>query len=559
MFDLMAMAVFLGVVIFVHELGHFTVAKLVGIKVLKFSLGFGKPLLQYKYGDTVYCISQLPLGGFVRMLGEDPADRAENESDRGRAFHEKPLWARAAVIFAGPGMSLAFGVFAFFVYFGWGQPMLPKVEIGIVMPGRPAALAGIQPGDLVISADGKRIRRFEDEFKPAIGRSAGKSVVLQIERQTATGIEKKNITVVPQQRMATGPLGFPEPEGQIGVAIGAMSSLVAPLAESPAAHAGVQAFDRIASIDGKPVRRWYEVERALTASENRPVALVLERDHEEQRGPFLLHTPEKISVTVTPGAKGYGLVSAQLAVIMVQPKSVGARIGLQPKDRIAGAKDAAGHVTLFDNVFDLGDTIERLADTPRFTLLVDRDGKRVELPIEAPKRTEKTDEFKQKRKSFSLGAALGREIVEPDPVKNDESLGDALRLATARSWQLASVLGSLPGALFHKKVSFGDTVGGPILIFDLARKAARRGWQAFLSMMALISLELGIINLLPVPVLDGGHLLFTAIEAVKRRPLSEKTRIYANYVGLALLMSLMLFAISNDVRRYWSDFIALFS
>lgn len=345
--------ILLGVLIFVHELGHFILAKLSGVRVLKFSLGFGPKLIGKKIGDTEYLISMLPLGGYVKPLGESP-DEEIAEADKPYALNNQSIPKRFAILAAGSVFNLIFAFFLFSGIYMAGMPMLTPL-IGSVLEDSPALKAGLRQGDLVTSVNGNQVELW-DELSQLIESSSGQPLELGIRR----GSEQIQVSVNPQQTDSKNLLGEP-----------------------------VQAY----------------------------------------------------------------------------------KIGISP----AGGEE--GQIV----------------------------------------------------KSYNPVAALWK------------------GLADTAKWSKLTLLGL--GVLIKSPVERRKDIGGPLLIGKLAGDFARVGFQSFVLLMAMISVNLGVLNLLPVPILDGGHLFFLLIEAVKGSPVSVKMMEAAQQVGLILLLSLMAFVFYNDITR----------
>ncbi|HEY1088224.1 MAG TPA: RIP metalloprotease RseP, partial [Archangium sp.] len=228
-------AIFLGVLVTVHEAGHFFAAKWAGVKVLKFSIGFGPKLFSFRRGETEYQIAALPLGGFVAMAGQHPGD--DVEEDMGRTFLGAPWWKRVIILLAGPGANLIFPVIAlFFVYLGDSTEFTPRV--GAVEPGSPAAVAGLRPGDLITKIDGTSIRTFTELSKIA-GASADKQLTLTVDRQG----KEEVIQVTPANVETLGMIEV-QRKGRIGISLAEQAAVLGVPADSSAAQAGLKTFDR---------------------------------------------------------------------------------------------------------------------------------------------------------------------------------------------------------------------------------------------------------------------------------------------------------------------------
>ncbi len=349
---ILAAIVLFGLIIFVHELGHFLSAKLVRVKVLKFSIGFGPKLIGKKYGDTEYLISSIPFGGYVKMLGESSEDDIQEEEKK-YSFSSQPVWKRSVIVFLGPLFNFLFAIVIFVFIFLYGLPVLLP-EIGDVLPNTPAQRARLAKGDTIISIDGSQIAQW-DEMTKIIHASPGKTLNLKIRR---------NNKVIP--------------------------------------------------------------------------------------------------LTITPERK-------KVQDIFGQDKEVGL-IGIKPS----------------------GDTFTRKSN-----------------------------------------------------------LTESLINSVKRTWEL-TVLTIVAVVKLIQRVIPMNTIGGPIMIFQMAGEQASMGVLNFFVFMAIINVNLGVLNLLPIPILDGGHILFLCIEAIRRKPIEEKVMGIAQRVGLALILLIMVFALYNDIVRIFT-------
>jgi regulator of sigma E protease len=446
---LLALIVVLGVLIFVHEAGHFLAAKWAGIYVHRFSLGLGPPIpwLTFRRGETEYSISWLPLGGYVKMASREE-DIGSSALEGGaparpvppdRVFEAKPVSVRMVVILAGVTMNalFAWAVFAFLVYKN-GRQIDPVTVVGRVVeeavPPEAEALKRLETGARIVRINSDTVKSW-DEISSAIVNTPdpeirieladGSHIVLPI-HPDALEARLKAAQALQPFRVAV--------VGQV-------------LPDKPASRAGVQEGDTIVAINGQPVRQWYELLELLQANPGRKLKVEVARGG--QRRTFDI----KPYVDTIPGPDG-------------KPRAVG-RIGV-----------AVG----------TGFISEQLT--------------------------------------------LGQAIVEGG------------RATVRASTQIVRTV----RGLFSGRIS-GRTVGGPILIGQLAGESARLGLDTFLGFMALISINLAILNLLPIPVLDGGQFLFLLAEALIRRPLPMKLRERLTTVGLVLIVLLMGLAFSNDIRR----------
>jgi len=430
MTTLISFIIVLGVLIFIHELGHFAVAKACGVGVEKFSLGFGPKLVGVKYGETEYRISLLPLGGYVKMVGEAPGEEVSNEL-REKSFTYKPVWKRSLIVAAGPAMNLVLAIALLPVIFMIGIQLpvyLDKpAEVGFVVPDEPAHKAGVMAGDTIVAFDGKEVRHWED-LLTQLAMNPSKTVSLAVDRDG----QRVETAITPDASEHTG-AGY-------GGMYPPMKPVIGDVASGyPAKEAGIQAGDTIISIDGVEIKHWAELESAIHKAEKK-IKLVLLRDGRE------------LTFEVTP---------------MYNEDSKVHLIGISRQEDL--------------EVRQYGFT-----------------------------------------ESISKGVASGIDMTG----------------------KLFVVIKGLVLGEYSLK-----TLGGPIMIAQVAGKAAESGLSDLLSLVAFLSLQLGIINLFPIPVLDGGHIVFFGLEAIKGKPLSEKFMAVAQQVGIALLIGLMVLVTWNDILR----------
>lgn len=533
-----------GLLVAVHELGHFTAAKALGVRVLRFSLGFGPPIVRLRGRETEYQIGAVPLGGYVRLLGEDPSDPVAPE-DRGRSFADKPLWKRLVVVFAGPAANLLFPLVIYFTFF-FGHHELPAAVIGDVLSGGPAAQAGIEPGDRVLEINGDEVRTWED-LEDTIDRSAGKSLRLKLRRAD------KDIYafVTPRQRVIRTRTGEKTEQGLIGVTQAPFAPIVGVVdPTSPAGRAGLRTGDRVMSVDGRAVASFGELERAL-GTRPRRVLLAYLRGRAAPPGfaEVRLYEPgtaDLIPETAARRQAWSGIASSEFFVAAVEPGSPAEAAGLRRGDVLVALDgEPVRHWNQLDQ--------ELLADPDRrFRLTWQRAGAAGVETFEAEMRQERrrvTDEYGQDYTVTVFGAANDFRLGRGEMVPIDSRFAYAASHAAVRTGETIALMARGLVALIHGKLP-RDTVGGPIMMYRMASVSGEKGWDAFLMMLALISINLGLINLLPIPVLDGGHLLMFAIEAIRRRRLPSRVREAVVMVGLAIIVGITVLALKNDIVRY---------
>lgn len=431
----------LGILIFVHELGHFLMAKRARVGVLKFSLGFGPKLVGVKRGETEYLISALPLGGYVKMVGEDPSDPSPEAADPQRSFAKKSVGTRALIVLAGPLANFVLPILIFWAIFAVvGQTYFVPV-IGTPEPGSPAALGGLQAGDRIQVLNGVPVDRWED-VAAAVQTSRGGPLAMRVLRDGRT----LEVRVEPRARKSRDMFGQEVDAWDLGLHPLVPTRIGQVIPGHVAQQAGLRSGDRIVALNGAPVHEWEQLAKGIHASPGRPVRLTVERDGQQL---VLEVTPRPTKQSGPRGEEEIGL------------------IGIAP------------------------------APESRYRRL--------------------------------------------DPVS-------ALGAGAAKTFDMSILIVQGVAKLIQGKIA-AETIGGPILIGQMAGEVAQRGFLELLTFTALLSINLAILNLLPIPVLDGGHLLFAVIEWLRGTPVSLRKREIAQQVGIVLLVALMVFATYNDLFR----------
>jgi len=445
MTTIVSFVVVLGILILVHEFGHFIVARLAGVGVERFSVGFGKVIWRYRGKETEYCLSAVPLGGYVKMMGDDENPLEGGGSgvvDAARSFNTKPLAARFLIVFAGPAMNcvLAMVIFAA-VFMILGRPVSPAV-VGRVVEGGPAAQAGLRTFDRVVAVDGRPVQYWEDVLK-VVQDLRGETIQLTIE---SDGRERK-VGVTPAKTQVRDLFGDERDVWDLGARPFAPPVIGEALPGLPADRAGLKSGDRIVDVEGAPMRTWDDLAEVIHGRPGQPTRLSVKRGS------------ETLTVSVTPNA----------------------------------AKDRGP------------------------------DGKDVEVG------------------RIGIGPLAATLFVRSNPVT---AMWEGV-VRTAEVTELTAV------GLYKIAVGQLDrkNIGGPIQIAVTAGEQARQGLPSLAFFTAIISVNLFLLNLLPIPMLDGGHLLFFVCEAVLGRPVSLRKREVAQQVGFVLLMLLMVYAVYNDLDR----------
>jgi regulator of sigma E protease len=438
----------IGILVAVHEWGHYIVARMVGVKVLRFSIGFGRPLWMKRYGDdqTEFCLSSIPIGGYVKLL--DERDCAVTLKDQGRALNRQSIPARIAILFAGPGMNFVFAILAYWCMFVTGVPGVKPV-IGAVEPQSVSDRAGLVNGDLVVGVG---------------------------ERAVATW------------------------EGTI-----------------------------LAMLD------------ALLADGDIPLTVAGENG--QKRDVVLLTAGEESNLT-EPGQLFIGLGfqpwSPELPPVIdeITPNGPAERAGMRPGDEVIAAAGSA--VTSWPQWVEY----VRAHPNERVDTLVLRDGEQVALSIDIGESESEGDRIGR----IGASVRVSEDLYADMQAERRYGLVEAGPAAISKTWEMMALTVRMTGSMLTGGVSVKN-ISGPINIAQYAGYSATAGLVQFLSFLAIVSISLGILNLLPIPMLDGGQIFYQLLEAVKGSPISERGQIFGQQIGIFFLLLLMSFAFYNDLAR----------
>ena len=533
---LVSFAVLISVIVFFHELGHLLVGKWLGVKAVRFSIGFGPRLFGVQWGETEYRVSLLPLGGYVKFAGDNPLEQLPPE-DRGRGFLEQPPRKKAAIAFAGPAANFLLALILYFAVNASAHRDIAST-VGYVKPGSPAAQGGIQYGDRIVAVDGEKVDGFL-MLQEKIRAHAGEPLTLTVVR----GGERLDVRLTPSVHEETNPIETVK-QGRIGISAAPRIAEIAVTGPAtPAARAGLRTFDLVVKVAGRPVGNYEELSRILPWLRGSVPIEVLRRREVPAPG-ATLWAYEPVQLTLEATGADPGIESADLTLFAVQPGSAAAEAGLRRGDRVL---TMAGTPIVW--WFDEAEAIRRAKGADPFDMTVRRDGKPLTVTVHQHLRTVR-DDAGVRVQVPELGASPDGSIFSAET----ERIWVRYPIGEAVSRSFTETAGAIRGlALGIAKIVSGrissEAIGGPIMIADVARKAADEGWQVFVYVMAMISVNLGLMNLIPLPVLDGFHVLSAGIEGVRRRPLSLRFREIANVVGIALVLGLMLFALRNDAMR----------
>lgn len=443
---ILSLLVALSLLIAVHELGHFLVARWMGVKVLRYSIGFGKPLWQKKSGpdQTEYMVASIPLGGYVKMLDEREGEVPEAELHR--AFNRQPLLKRSAIVMAGPFFNFAFAIVAYWMMFVIGINGIKPI-IGDIAPDSIASAAGLHSGQEILSVDGEATPTWQSAIEAILPKmllnNPVKLTIYEggVSREAMLEFDEVDANSKPQELYKK--LGLNVYQPRIAPVIGKV------VEDSVAEEAGLQSGDKVLLAAGQQVDEWQQLVSIIQAHPDMPLELLIQRDGKEM--------PISLRPQVVQSDKG---------------------------------------------------------------------------PIG----------------KIGAGVYFDRSLFEPLRAELRYDAAAAIPVAWNKTWEMAGLTLRMIGEMIMGRASV-ENISGPIGIAQYAKQSADAGMSHFLKFLGLISVSLGVLNLLPIPVLDGGHLLYYLIEGVIRRPVPERVEAMGQRVGLALILALTVLAIFNDLTR----------
>ncbi len=442
----LALVVALGILVAVHELGHFLVARWVGVKVLRFSIGFGRPLWQRRFGrdQTEYTIATIPLGGYVKMLDEREGEVAEEE--RHRAFNRQTVAKRSAIVVAGPLFNFLFAIFAYWWMFVLGVSGI-KPLLGDIEPGTVAYASGLKSGQEIVAVNSESTPTWQAVVEAVMPKvMLGLPVELTVNEGGLTSDISLNTEALD--------VGEQPEELLIKLGLKLYRPTIEPVIDkvmpgSVAEQAGLRSGDRVTHAARRPVNDWQEMVTIVSDHPGKPLQMKIARDGHE------------FDIELTP-------------------------------EPVKSEQGAVGRI--------------------------------------------------------GASVQIDKSLYQSMMASHKYAPAPALAAAWDKTWDISGLTLKMIGKMLSGSASI-ENLSGPIGIAQYAKSSAGEGFSQFLKFLGLISVSLGILNLLPIPVLDGGHLLFFGIEAVRGRPVSEQTEMLGQRIGLAFILALMILALYNDLVR----------
>ncbi len=541
MISILGFLVILAPLVIVHEFGHFFFARLFNVKAEAFSIGFGPRLLKWQWGETEFRVSLIPLGGYVKLLGEEPGVEL-SAADKSRSLQAALPWKRFFIFLGGPLFNFIFAALVFMVILVLGEPQIANY-VGRIEKGTQAQSVGLVAGDRVLSIDGEPMTYFRD-IAIKIHENPGQGQAWVLER-TSEKNQRLELKITPSVRKGYSQYGEEKDVGEIpglfpyarGIQIGVSNP------QSQAAKLGIQTGDEWVSYNGSEIKNWEQLEKRYAET---PKGTVV--PFEIRRDGKVLAKSFQVAAKKRDLASDFGAFNSELFVKTVVKASPAEKAGLMAGDRVVAfqGKEATSFETVKEQIQNSGEGVT--SGTPKVVMKVERLGKMLSLNIE-PEGKSVRDPSLRKKMAYTIGMMPMLTIMEPPMIL--ERIWNPLKLVSEAVYRMVDYswrnFVSI-GKMFTGDVSLA-TLGGPILIGKIAGDSIERGLIAFLTTMAILSIGLGVLNILPVPVLDGGHILLLGVEVVRGRPLTMRQTEVIQQVGLSLILLLMVVVMRNDLTR----------
>ncbi|MGK5082559.1 RIP metalloprotease RseP [Bdellovibrionota bacterium FG-1] len=542
MISVLGFLIILGPLVVVHEFGHYFFARLFGVRAEIFSIGFGPRVWGKQIGETEWRVSAIPLGGYVKLLGED-REAELNPTDTARALHRQPPWKRFFIFFGGPLFNFLFAIVIFMAILALGEKQMASV-VGRVVHHSVAEKAGFQSGDQILKIGDKPVRRFE-EVLLALNENPGRQMQFEVQHPHGKGTAVLSVTAGTENGLNV--YGEQTRVGEIqGLLPFSRSTHVGvSKPQSVAGLAGLKTGDQIVEWDGTALTNWEELEfRYGQLGSGQAVRLKAVDSHGVN--PRLVTFTKPFNGAGEPGAD-WGLNSSELFIDKTIADSPAEKAGLKSGDRLI----SIGGIPM-RSFFELKEAVQSSGERiGKVTLSWERGGKTTGVTVD-PTATAGKDALLNKTTTYTVGIMPMLTTVEPATVVERVWNPFVLlyrgieRVYTLTARNFVSIGKMLGGSVSSK------TLGGPIMIGKIAGESLAHGLIAVLTTMAILSIGLGVLNVLPVPVLDGGHLVLLLLESVRGRPLTLKQMEIIQSVGLCLILLLMVLVFKNDISRMTS-------
>lgn len=561
----------LGILITFHELGHFLFAKWLGVRVLIFSVGFGPKLLSFTYKGTEYRLSAIPLGGYVKMFGDSP-DEELSLAEKQYGFLQQKTWRKSLIAFAGPLFNFILPVILFFALFiGSEQVLAPK--IGSIFPDGVAFKAGLKVDDTIIAINDEPMLSF-NQVAQVVSDNPDKDLIFKVRRKVLDQLDQDEeiiLTVRPLKKEINTALNGKESLGRIGIMPAIELPIVFVSENSPLKKSGLLTMDEIIKIDDQPISNMTELlnllsslkpgakisflrkslakEEIITVDDISFTATekdIVIKDNLHGELPYdikqkIAKTKDILNKDKTELNKHLGLAKAKGVINQIKADAVLTSLGLAIGDRI---------VSLDGEVIDMIQVAESIWQNPfkpHVLGVAKADDSLLIIVFVLP------DDMPISIDSdmlATLGFTIAQVFKPGDIISRKVNMIEAFNRSIKETMNIALMTIKSLGMLISNQAPVSQ-LGGPIMLFDVAQKAAQKGLAYYIYIMCLISVNLGLLNLLPIPALDGGHLLLFTIESIQRKPLSIKTRTIVTQIGIAILLTFMALALFNDIMRFF--------